>query len=83
MRGNADRELIAGEPSGYPKSDWAATQLRPDQVELLAGLPDDVTTVVCPGAAEWADEYLRSRNSDTGAVLAFGPRDGRQGPDSA
>jgi hypothetical protein len=25
----------------------------------------------------WADEYVRSANSDAGAVAAFGPRDGR------
>jgi predicted phosphodiesterase len=183
VRGNADRELISGRPTGYPESDWAASQLRPDQVDLLAGLPatvtldvaglgrtlfchatprDDeevvlvdsrldrwaevlaglpaeVTTVVCghthmpfarlahgrmvvnpgsvgmnygaagahwallgggvwlrrthydvdaacarvaaesgyPGAAGWADEYLRARNTDADALTAFAPRDGR------
>lgn len=44
VRGNADRELAelarggAGEIPD-PVAPWAATQLRPDQVELLAGLP--------------------------------------------
>jgi predicted phosphodiesterase len=189
VRGNADRELVAvarGAVSEYPESTWAAAQLRPDQVELLAGLPhpvvievdgfgpvlfchgsprdddevvlvdsrlewwdevfaglpEEVRTVVCghthmpfvrlvdrrlvvnpgsigmpygraggswallaggqvslrhtpvdldaacgqiearsgyPGRVEWADEYVRSRNSDAEAVRAFGPRDGRNG----
>lgn len=44
VRGNADRELVAlaGDPAapGAVEVDrWAADQLRPDQVELLAGLP--------------------------------------------
>jgi predicted phosphodiesterase len=44
VRGNADRELVrlATDPEyavPYPESQWAARQLRPDQVELLAGLP--------------------------------------------
>jgi predicted phosphodiesterase len=187
VRGNADRELVAvarGGTSGHRESAWAAAQLRPDQVELLAGLPhpvvvdvdgfgpvlfchgsprdddevvlvdsrlawweevfadvpDEVRTVVCghthmpfarlvdrrlvvnpgsigmpygraggswallaagqvslrhtpididaacseiearsgyPGRAEWAEEYVRSRNSDADAVRVFGPRDGR------
>jgi predicted phosphodiesterase len=47
VRGNADRELVAvarGEiaESGFSISDWAAHQLRPDQVALLAGLPTTV-----------------------------------------
>lgn len=44
VRGNADRELVQlarGEdiPVPDPVTPWAAGQLRPDQVELLAGLP--------------------------------------------
>jgi putative phosphoesterase len=49
VRGNADRELVemargrfAGEAPDAV-SPWAAGQLRPDQVELLAGLPTTVT----------------------------------------
>ncbi|WP_050988479.1 metallophosphatase family protein [Streptomyces xiaopingdaonensis] len=30
-----------------------------------------------PGAAEWADEYLRARNSAEDGLAAFGPLDGR------
>jgi putative phosphoesterase len=43
VNGNADRELVEavrGKASPYPVSQWAAEQLREDQVELLAGLPD-------------------------------------------
>ncbi|MEV6283326.1 metallophosphoesterase family protein [Kribbella sp. NPDC051770] len=48
VRGNADRELVAmagGEQLDPPDqvSPWAAAQLRPDQVELLATLPTSVT----------------------------------------
>jgi predicted phosphodiesterase len=49
VRGNADRELVemaCGSYAGQPPdevSPWAAKQLRPDQVELLAGLPTSVT----------------------------------------
>jgi hypothetical protein len=30
-----------------------------------------------PGVAEWADTYVRTTLSDTAALEAFGPRDGR------
>ncbi|MEW1845672.1 metallophosphoesterase family protein [Nonomuraea angiospora] len=43
VNGNADRELVEavrGKVSPYPVSQWAAGQLRADQVELLAGLPE-------------------------------------------
>jgi predicted phosphodiesterase len=49
VRGNADRELVEmvrGTFTGEPPdavSPWAAGELRPDQVELLAGLPTTVT----------------------------------------
>ncbi|MGA5703604.1 metallophosphoesterase family protein [Peterkaempfera bronchialis] len=39
ISGNADRELIQGTPSGFPISDWAAGQLRPEQADRLAALP--------------------------------------------
>lgn len=48
IRGNADRELVSltrGEVDdvGDPMAPWAAAQLRPDQVDLLASLPYPVT----------------------------------------
>ncbi|WP_344248879.1 metallophosphoesterase family protein [Isoptericola hypogeus] len=47
VRGNADRELVAharGEDAAVPDPvvPWAAAQLRPDDVELLASLPHPV-----------------------------------------
>jgi predicted phosphodiesterase len=47
VRGNADRELVTLAGGGDTKipdpiAPWAAAQLRPDQVELLAGLPHPV-----------------------------------------
>ncbi|MCT2280862.1 metallophosphatase family protein [Micromonospora chalcea] len=47
--GNADRELVqarAGKPSAIVVSDWAAGQLRDDQVARLAALPSHVTLPV-------------------------------------
>jgi putative phosphoesterase len=51
VRGNADRELVSlarggGTDIPDPIAPWAAKQLRPDQVELLAGLPHPVTLAV-------------------------------------
>jgi predicted phosphodiesterase len=51
VRGNADRELVELANGGEteipdPIAPWAAAQLRPDQVELLAGLPHPVTLPV-------------------------------------
>jgi predicted phosphodiesterase len=51
IRGNADRELAEyarGERTDMPDevSAWAAGQLRPDQVDLLAGLPLSATLEV-------------------------------------
>ena len=51
VRGNADRELVqlargGGTDIPDPIAPWAAAQLRPDQVELLAGLPHPVTLAV-------------------------------------
>lgn len=48
VRGNADRELVDLARGGTtnipdPIAPWAAAQLRPDQVDLLAGLPYPVT----------------------------------------
>lgn len=188
VRGNADREIVTGARGGTISTpdaiaNWAATQLRQDQVELLDTIPEQVTlrldglglvrfchatprddeevvlvdsrldrweevfdgldpeirTIVCghthmpfvrlahqrlvvnpgsvgmpygpagaywallgdgvtlrrtaydfaaacqriaaessyPAAAAWADEYVHARNSDTDALTAFGPRDGR------
>jgi predicted phosphodiesterase len=51
VRGNADRELVQFVREGRttipdPIAPWAASQLRADQVELLAGLPLSATLTV-------------------------------------
>jgi hypothetical protein len=33
-----------------------------------------------PDAAQWADSYVRARGSDADALAVFGPRDGRDDP---
>ncbi len=69
VRGNADRELVdvaRGGRSEHPESQWAGEQLRPDQIELLAGLPHPVTleltgfgaAVFCHGSPRDDDEVL-------------------------
>ena len=46
VRGNADRELVSPSPAAPAVSVWAAGRLRPDQVQLLAGLPHPVVLPV-------------------------------------
>lgn len=69
VRGNADRELVEvarGGTSEHPESQWAGEQLRPDQVDLLAGLPHPVTlevggcgpVVACHGSPRDDDEVV-------------------------
>lgn len=69
VRGNADRELVdvaRGGTSEHPESQWAGAQLRPDQVELLAGLPHPVTfevagfgpVLACHGSPRDDDEVV-------------------------
>ena len=82
-----DRRLVVnpgsvGMPYGCAGGHWAL--LRDGDVSLRrAGIDVDaaVAAVVAgsayPDRAAWADEYVRSRNSDADAITAFGPRDGR------
>jgi putative phosphoesterase len=69
VRGNADRELVAvreGVPSEHEESNWAAAQLRPDQIKLLAEMPHPVTleirgfgpVVFCHGTPRDDDEVV-------------------------
>ena len=82
-----DRRLVVnsgsvGMPYGRTGGSWAL--LRDGQVELRH-TPIDVDAAVAavvagssyPDRQAWADEYVRSANSDADAVMAFGPRDGR------
>ncbi len=71
VRGNADRELVALAGGGTtsipdPVAPWAATQLRPDQIALLAGLPHPVrlsidgfgVVLFCHGSPRDDDEVI-------------------------
>ncbi|MBA3418236.1 MAG: metallophosphoesterase family protein [Geodermatophilaceae bacterium] len=71
VRGNADRELVALAGGGQtaildPIAPWAAAQLRPDQVRLLADLPHPVTREIegfglvlfCHGSPRDDDEVV-------------------------
>ena len=69
VRGNADRELVmvaGGGQSAHAESEWAARQLRPEQVDLLAGLPHPLMldlpgrgpTVFCHGTPRDDDEVV-------------------------
>lgn len=83
VRGNADRELVEvarGRDCDIEESNWAGRQLRPDQVELLAGLPHPVrvdvdgfgTVVFCHGTPRDDDEVVLvdTRMSRWAEVLA-------------
>ncbi len=83
VRGNADRELVEvarGRESAHAESNWAGRQLRPDQVELLDGLPHPVrldvagfgTVVFCHGSPRDDDEVVLvdTRMSRWAEVLA-------------
>ena len=72
IRGNADRELaeMAGGQLAEPPdaiSPWAAKQLRPDQVTLLAGLPERAVVTVA-GLGQVMLCHATPRN-DTEVVL--------------
>jgi predicted phosphodiesterase len=90
IRGNADRELVEyarGERTEMPDpvSAWAARQLRPDQVELLAGLatsatlaiPGLGTTLFCHATPGHDEEVVLADSSleRWAEVLASLPRD--------
>jgi predicted phosphodiesterase len=90
VRGNADRELIAiaaGGRSAHPESEWAARQLRSDQVDLLAGLPHPVTldlpglgmTVFCHGTPRDDDEVVLVDSSPERWATVFEGLDERVG----
>jgi putative phosphoesterase len=73
IRGNADRELAelaSGQDIEIPDeiTPWAAKQLRPDQVALLAGLPERATVTVT-GLGQVLLCHATPRN-DTEVVLA-------------
>jgi putative phosphoesterase len=82
----AHRRLIVnpgsvGMPYGGAGAHWAllgpGVQLRRSLFDLDATCAAVARDSGFPGAAEWAEVYLRSTASDADALAAFGPRDGR------
>ncbi|MFC4146746.1 metallophosphoesterase family protein [Micromonospora mangrovi] len=81
-----DRRLVVnpgsvGMPYGGAGAWWAllgpGVQLRRTRFDVDAACARVAAGSGFPGAAEWADEYLRSRHSDLDALAVFGPGDGR------
>jgi predicted phosphodiesterase len=82
-----DRRLVinpgsVGMPYGRRGGAWALLRdgqvsLRHTPIDLDAAIAAVVSGSSYPHRAAWAEEYLRSANSDVAALRAFGPRDGR------
>lgn len=81
-----DRRLVVnpgsiGMPYGGDGAWWAllgpGVQLRRTRYDVGAACARVAAESGFPDAADFADEYLRSRHSDVDALAAFGPRDGR------
>lgn len=73
-----------GMPYGRAGGSWALladgqVSLRHTPIDVNAACAEIEARSGYPGRAAWADEYVRSRNSDADAVRAFAPRDGRDG----
>jgi len=82
-----DRRLVVnpgsiGMPYGRAGGAWALlrdgqVELRHTEIDVDAAVAAVVAGSTYADRQAWADEYLRSANSDADAVTAFGPRDGR------
>ena len=82
-----DRRLVVnpgsiGMPYGRAGGSWAllhdgTVQLRHTEVDVEVAITAVVAGSTYPGRQDWAQEYLRAVHSDTDALAAFGPRDGR------
>jgi putative phosphoesterase len=82
-----DRRVVVnsgsiGMPYGRAGGSWALLQggqvaLRHTEVDIEAAVVAVVAGSTYPDRQAWAEEYVRSANSDADAVAAFGPRDGR------
>ncbi|TGN73858.1 metallophosphoesterase [Streptomyces bauhiniae] len=72
-----------GMPYGRPGAHWGLLGPGADLRVTAYDIPEAVArlTADCayPDIAAWADCYLRARVTDTEALAAFGPRDGRSG----
>ena len=82
-----DRRLVVnpgsiGMPYGRPGGTWAllhagAVTLHHTPIDVDAAVARIVAESDYPGGQEWADHHVRAAASDTDALTAFGPRDGR------
>lgn len=77
-----------GMPYGRAGAHWAllaggAITLRRSEFDAAAACAAVAEQSAFPGAAAWADYFLRARASDADAIAAFGPRDGRTAPPPA
>jgi len=86
MRQAHGRQIVnpgsIGMPYGRAGAHWAllsggAVTLRRTEFDADAACSIVAEQSAFPGAAEWADYFLRARASDADAIEAFGPRDGR------
>ena len=72
-----------GMPYGRPGAHWAllgpGITLRHTGFDYDAACARIVAESGFPDAADWADEYVRARNTDLDALAVFGPMDGRDG----
>jgi putative phosphoesterase len=71
-----------GMPYGSTGGHWALLRagevsLRRTEVDVESAIDQIVRDSRFTDRRAWAEEYLRSENSDADAVTAFGPRDGR------
>lgn len=85
-----DRRLVVnsgsvGMPYGRAGGAWALLEngqvsLRHTAVDVPGAVRAVIEGSAYEGVERWAEEYVRSENSDADAVTAFGPRDGRISP---
>lgn len=71
-----------GMPYGNPGAHWAllsgsSIALRRTEFDYEAACEQIAAQSAFPTALAWAREYVRAENSDVDALVAFGPRDGR------
>jgi predicted phosphodiesterase len=72
-----------GMPYGRPGASWALlrdgqVQLRHTPFDADAAVERIATESRYPDARTWADHYVHARTTDTEALTAFAPRDGRR-----
>ncbi|MFK0022995.1 metallophosphoesterase family protein [Streptomyces sp. NPDC090798] len=73
-----------GMPYGHPGAHWSllgpGITLRTTTFDIPSATARLIRECGYPDIAEWADYYLNARATDTEALAAFAPRDGRTNP---